>query len=82
MVCKVLDDRKLDELPEDFLPGMLVEIRVPNELKQGEKVAPIRTDGDKSVGSNLDAEAVLDDRGVDSTAPVIQGRDSAPNGEK
>lgn len=82
LVCKVLDDRKLDELPEDFLPGMLVEIRVPNELKQGEKVAPIRTDGDKSVGSNLDAEAVLDDRGVDSTAPVIQGRDSAPNGEK
>ena len=82
LVCKILDDRKLDELPEDFLPGMLVEVRVPNDLKQDEKVVPIQTDSDKSGGSNLDAEAVLDDSGVDSTPPIIQGRDSAPNDEK
>jgi methylase of polypeptide subunit release factors len=25
---RVLDDRKLDELPEDFLPGMLIELRL------------------------------------------------------
>jgi methylase of polypeptide subunit release factors len=25
---KVLDDRKLDELPENFLPGMLIEVRL------------------------------------------------------
>ena len=26
-VVKVLDDRDLDSLPEDFLPGMLLEVR-------------------------------------------------------
>ncbi|MEQ9409313.1 MAG: hypothetical protein RIK87_16375 [Fuerstiella sp.] len=25
----VLDDRKLDKLPEIFLPGMLIEVHVP-----------------------------------------------------
>ena len=25
---KVLDDRNLDDLPEEFLPGMLVEVRM------------------------------------------------------
>ncbi|WP_419189691.1 methyltransferase [Stieleria marina] len=29
---KILDDRKLDELDKDFLPGMLVEIRIPMKL--------------------------------------------------
>ena len=27
--CTILDERKLDELPEVFLPGMLIEITVP-----------------------------------------------------
>jgi len=27
--CTILDDRTLDELPELFLPGMLLEITVP-----------------------------------------------------
>jgi hypothetical protein len=27
--CTLLDDRKLESLPEIFLPGMLIEIRVP-----------------------------------------------------
>lgn len=26
---KVLDDREIDSLPQDFLPGMLIEIRIP-----------------------------------------------------
>lgn len=34
---KVLDDRKLDELPTNFLPGMLVELRLPNEKVTVEK---------------------------------------------
>ena len=35
---KVLDDRKIDELEENFLPGMMVEIRVPyNQTKIGAK---------------------------------------------
>ena len=25
---KVLDDRNLDDLPEEFLPGMLVEVKL------------------------------------------------------
>ena len=29
--CKLLDDRSLDELPEVFLPGMLIEITIPSE---------------------------------------------------
>lgn len=28
----ILDDRKLDDLPEEFLPGMLIEVVVPDEL--------------------------------------------------
>ncbi|MCA9053456.1 MAG: class I SAM-dependent methyltransferase [Planctomycetaceae bacterium] len=28
---KILDDRKLDDLPEVFLPGMLIEITLPEE---------------------------------------------------
>lgn len=27
--CRVLDERKLEELPEVFLPGMLIELKVP-----------------------------------------------------
>lgn len=27
----ILDDRKLDDLPEEFLPGMLIEIKIPKE---------------------------------------------------
>lgn len=27
--CKILDDRKLEDLPTDFLPGMLIEVTVP-----------------------------------------------------
>lgn len=27
--CEILDDRDLDDLPVDFLPGMLIEIRLP-----------------------------------------------------
>ncbi len=32
---KILDDRSLDDLDEDFLPGMLIEIRVPIDTKLG-----------------------------------------------
>lgn len=32
LITKVLDDRKLDELPTDFLPGMLIEVRCPSSL--------------------------------------------------
>lgn len=34
---KILDDRKLDDLEKDFLPGMLVEIRMPNEKVSAKK---------------------------------------------
>jgi len=40
---KLLDDRKLDELPQDFLPGLLVEIRLPREssrVSDGQFVQP------------------------------------------
>lgn len=30
--CLILDDRTLDSLPEVFLPGMLIEITIPQEL--------------------------------------------------
>ena len=32
---KILDDRKIDDLEENFLPGMLIEIRVPKAVKTG-----------------------------------------------
>ena len=34
---KVLDDRKLDDLEDDFLPGMLVEVRIPVGYKSKSK---------------------------------------------
>jgi predicted RNA methylase len=32
LATKILDDRQLDELPADFLPGMVVEVRCPNSV--------------------------------------------------
>lgn len=30
LACRILDDRQLDQLPELFLPGMLIELTVPD----------------------------------------------------
>lgn len=34
LTCRILDDRQLDQLPELFLPGMLIEITVPNNASR------------------------------------------------
>jgi release factor glutamine methyltransferase len=39
---KVLDDRNLDSLPADFLPGMLVEVRLKSSGKKGTAEAEVK----------------------------------------
>lgn len=57
--AKILDDRNLDELPKDFLPGMLVEIRLPSRFPQNKPLSdgsvvelpPTNEQGDDSAPS-------------------------------
>ncbi|MEL6107090.1 MAG: methyltransferase [Planctomycetota bacterium] len=38
--AKLLDDRELESLPDDFLPGMVIEIRLPTKSRQGSGSKP------------------------------------------
>ena len=51
---KLLDDRKLEELEKDFLPGMLVEIRMPKEKVSANKVSANKESANKESANRED----------------------------
>ena len=75
---KILDDRDLDSLPKDFLPGMLIEIRpkMIQEKVSGGAFVPARADSsDPSDGqvrskANPDSEPLEGESSSESSPPV------------
>ena len=64
---KILDDRKLEDLEDDFLPGMLVEIRMP--LNSNTPVAKVQRDDSPSTGTS---NAGGSDKGKTSNSRIDQ----------
>jgi methylase of polypeptide subunit release factors len=61
---KLLDDRDLEQLPKDFLPGMLVEIRPPlRGLESTAKQDPTVTEEDTSSSSPVSETTPTDGSG-------------------
>ena len=58
---KILDDRKLDDLQKDFLPGMLVEIRLPNQFGQRTSVSDSNGVGSETPSDQSDDSAPSDE---------------------
>lgn len=73
---KILDDRDLDSLEPDFLPGMLIEIRPPasREVVSGNGFASqVETESDE--GAKTDDSSQADDKGKDENTEANSSTD-------